>query len=291
MLTGLGAIDGYAGTVTGITGFTDMEQLTGSHVTGSTITGLNANATWDLGAGANDSYTQVGSGRMLAFSGFFNLTGGTGADDFVFTDGVTVNGVIDGGAGADTLDFSLCTTVQNVTLTGLGATDGFAGTLAAVGGGFTNINAIIGSATASPETMTGTNLNAVWTIGVGGADTYTIGANSIGFSNYQNLTGGSGNDSFIVATGATAAGVIDGGGGNNTLTGPNLDETWHITGANSGSITGVVAMFQNIQNLIGGSGADDFVFSNVGTLSGTLDGGAGATSSTCPPTRPRPTPR
>ena len=240
-----------------------MQTLTGSGVTGSTITGLNANATWDLGAGANDSYTQVGSGQTLAFSGFFNLTGGSGADDFVFTDGVTVNGVIDGGAGANTLDFSADTTAQNVTLTGLGGTDGFAGTEAAVSGGFTNINAIIGSATASPQTLTGANLNAVWSIAASGADSYTVGANTLAFTNYQNLTGGTGNDQFVFANGATFGGVLDGGAGVNTL---NLSA---YTTATKAALTGLGGMGGYVGTVSGITG-----FTDMQTLIGSATAGS-----------------
>ena len=225
---------------------------------------------------------------MTLFTNIQNLIGGTGADKFVFSDGASLGGRVDGGAGSDTLNLSAYTTTTSTILTGLGAIDSFTGSVAGVTG-FTDVDTLLGSMTFTPQTMTGTNLNAVWTIGVGGADTYAAGGHTLSFSNYQNLTGGSGNDSFVIATGATAAGVIDGGAGSNTLTGPNLNETWHVTSANAGNITGVVSMFQNIQNLIGGSGADDFVFADGGTLSGGVDGGAGSTPSTCPPTRPRPT--
>ena len=285
MLTGLGATDGYAGTVAGVTGFTDLQTLTGSAVAGSTLTGLNGDATWSLGVGGKDSYTEVGSGQTLAFSNFDNLTGGSGKDDFVFADGVTVNGMIDGGAGSDTLDFSAVTTAQNVTLTGLGGTDGFAGTEAAISGGFTNIDQVIGSATATPQTLTGTNLDAVWTLGVGGADTYAVGANTLAFSNYQNLTGGSGKDDFVVATGATFGGVIDGGGGSNTLTGPNQNTVWNVTGTNSGNITGVVASFVRIENLVGNSAPNTFVLGPSGVLTGVINGGVGGGNTLIGPNR------
>ncbi len=274
-LTGLGPIDGYAGNVTGVTGFTDLETLIGGPAAGATLTGLNGAATWAIGGAG--SYTINGSGRNFAFSGITNLTGGAGADDFVFAPGATFAGAIDGGGGTDTLDFSAYTTPLNITLTGLGATDGFAGTPAAITGGFTDIDNIIGSATATPQTLTGTNLNAVWSVGVGGADGYAASGHTLTFSNFQDLTGGSGNDNFVVAAGATFAGVLDGGAGTNTLTGPNQNATWNVTGANTGNIAGgVVASFQNIQNLTGGTANDDFVFSNAATLSGTVDGGAGA---------------
>ncbi len=187
---------------------------------------------------------------------------------------------MDGGAGADTLDLSAYHTAQNVLLTGTGATDGFAGSAGAAA--FTDINTLIGSATATPQTLTGTNLNAVWTVGVGGNDTYTVGPDALAFSHYQNLTGGSGTDEFIVATGATFAGVLDGGAGNNTLVGPNQNAVWDLTGADAGDIQGVAASFKNIGTLEGGSANDDFVIHSGATLTGVLDGGGGDNTLTGP---------
>ena len=44
------------------------------------------------------------------FSGFVNLTGGTGNDTFKLSNGVGVTGTVDGGAGVNTLDYSAYTT-------------------------------------------------------------------------------------------------------------------------------------------------------------------------------------
>src|SRR5207245_2735476 len=68
--------------------------------------------------------------------------------------------------------------------------------------------------------------------------------------------------------------TLDGAGGNNTLAGPNQNDVWNITGANQGNIAGVVPTFTNFQNLVGGTGADDFVLSPSAKIT-SIDGGAG----------------
>ena len=60
-----------------------------------------------------------------------NLYGSSGADRFVFSNGMVLTGNIDGGAGTDTLDSGRLTARRaSVTLTGLGNIDGFTGTVA-----------------------------------------------------------------------------------------------------------------------------------------------------------------
>src|SRR5262249_14849302 len=56
--------------------------------------------------------------------------------------------------------------------------------------------------------------------------------------------------------------------------------TWRITDVNAGTLSvgdpdNVVASFDGIQNLTGGSGDDRFVFGNGVSVSGRLDGGSG----------------
>jgi hypothetical protein len=70
---------------------------------------------------------------------------------------------------------------------------------------------------------------------------------------------------------------INGGSGNNTLVGSAVDNTWDISGSDSGTLTssriaGPVS-FTSVQNLTGGTAQNSFVFSDGATLSGNLDGG------------------
>ena len=93
-----------------------------------------------------------------------------------------------------------------------------------------------------------------------------------GFSNIENLEGGTQNDRFEL-TGGTLSGTIDGQGGDDTFTGDDVDNTFTIAGLNSGTATGING-FSNIENLEGGTQSDRFELTG-GTLSGTIDGQEG----------------
>ncbi|PQP34578.1 hypothetical protein C6A37_07075 [Desulfobacteraceae bacterium SEEP-SAG9] len=74
-----------------------------------------------------------------------------------------------------------------------------------------------------------------------------------GFSDIDNLTGGTGTDAFTLS-GGTLSGAIAGGGGAgvNTLTADNGANTWSVTGADAGSVTGVTGGFSDIDNSYSG---------------------------------------
>lgn len=99
----------------------------------------------------------------------------------------------------------------------------------------------------------------------------------------QDIRGRGGNDLFTISTssasslGRSAAptpGIsIQGGNGIDSLqitSGVNL---WNITDQGSGDLNGI--RFSGIENLTGGTDDDRFVFGPRGSISGTLDGGAG----------------
>jgi len=78
--------------------------------------------------------------------------------------------------------------------------------------------------------------------------------NSQAFVNIENLTGGSGSDTFVFSDGAAVTGIIDGGDGINTL-----DYSAYTTGVTvdlGASIATGTAGLSNIQNVTGGSGND-----------------------------------
>ncbi len=259
------------------------------------LTGPNQSNSWSLTA--SNAGTLNGT---TPFTGFGYLIGGSGSDDFVFTGSTaSVSGSIDGGGGSNTLDFSARGTGVTVNL----ATDRATG----IGKGWKNIAAAVGSNT---STLVGANMSNVWNIT--GANTGTVNG-TFAFAGFQNLTGGSGNDSFTFQPGASLTGNLNGGAGNNTLdfsqfgspvtvnlatktataiggtwtsiqtfkgtattdtlTGTNSSNTWSLTGFDAGAVSGV--SFQGFGSLKGGSGNDVFKFSPSASFSGVVDGGAG----------------
>lgn len=67
---------------------------------------------------------------------------------------------------------------------------------------------------------------------------------------------------------------IDGGGGNDTLIGPDNDNLWTINGINSGRVAANVK-FKNVENLQGGNQKDEFQFLTAGSVSGNIAGDDG----------------
>jgi len=147
-----------------------------------TFIGPDIANTWNT-TGANSGNLTNADGT-INFTSVENLTGGTGTDNFVFSDTATISGSIDGGAGTDTIDWSAYSTARSVTLTGLGSIDGFAGTEASIAGGFDNINALVGSTTATTDSLT---VNGTATLLLG-AGQVTQGAATTNYSQFENLT-------------------------------------------------------------------------------------------------------
>jgi hypothetical protein len=120
------------------------------------------------------------------------------------------------------------------------------------------------------NTLVGADLSETWNI-------TGTNAGSVGpavFSAFQYLTGGTENDRFVMGQSAWITGSINGGGGTDTLVGPNIGTNWFVSGTNSGTIG--ATNFTGIANLTGGSGNDTFQFSNSAAVSGKIDGGGGS---------------
>jgi hypothetical protein len=213
-LTAIAPYVGFAGTEASIgLGFTDISLLIGSTAAGGTITGLDAAATWNLPADNQGTeglgfYSSALGLNQIAFGGFTDLVGGGisdtfliagtqpeeslsqsggGTSDFVFADGATLAGTIDGSFGDSTLDWSAYTTPRNVTLTSRGFT-GFGGTEPSIGGGFSNIDHVIGGSSFT-DSLTGLASGGTrWALGEN-PDVYQNDSNILTFSSFEQLSG------------------------------------------------------------------------------------------------------
>ena len=254
----------------------DMSSLDFSSATFNTGIGINLNAQGDndtllaLDTDNNWTITALNQGRYqnsaitADFAGFANLIGNTMSDTFTVNDTAGISGIYDGGTGNDTIVLTPYTTAATVTLSGLGNTDGMRGQInaGATGiGDFDNIEVIIG--TGNPDTLTGLDMDATWTIDgnttglIGGITTerYAAGGRSLDFSNgFSTLSGGNLADTFNIS--ADYAGSFSGVAGN---------DTFNVSG--SAMITG---------DLDGGGDNDTFNVSGSARITGTLDGGSGS---------------
>ena len=90
------------------------------------------------------------------------------------------------------------------------------------------------------------------------------------------IDGGIGNDTLTVAgTPPSIPVTFNGGGGGNTLVGPNTTNTWNISGTYAGNINSTFN-FSSILQLVGGTGVDTFAFGPAGRVVSIAGGGAPA---------------
>jgi len=250
----------------GITTFVDFNNLTGNDntddfvldtggsITGSISGGLSNDTIQSVDTGATWNITAADVGNLTsvnAFSTIETLQGGNGADIFIFSDGATFSGVINGGLGSDEVDQSAQSGAVNINL----ATSSFS-----------SIESFVGNN--SDSTLLGANTNNTWTMS--GANSGTV--NSIAFAGFNNLTGNTQIDQFIIS-GGSLSGSLNGGAGSDTLTADNTVNVWNVLTSDSGNVTNV-GSFSQIENLTGNNLADIFVFANGASISGNIDGAA-----------------
>jgi hypothetical protein len=89
------------------------------------------------------------------------------------------------------------------------------------------------------------------------------------------ILGGNGADTFTLRTVLPSLG-ISGGGGINTLVGPNMTNAWEVTGPGAGSVDGM--SFSHMGILRGGAMANTFQFGPMGSVPVLLDGGGGSSN-------------
>lgn len=260
------------------------------------LIGPNTANTWNVsgdGSGTLDS--------TMSFSGVADLIGGSGRDAFAFKSGGHVSGNVVGGGNTDTLDYSA---FNATVLTNLAKR-----TSTGIEGSFSDIEILKGSS--RKDTLIGQDNSSMWEINAAnGGNVNTVFA----FSGVENVTGGSGTDTFTFKLGGSVAGSVDGGGGTDTLdyttynaaistnlaakttngvggtfasienlkgssrsdvlVGENSANVWEINAKNFGSINGAFTFFA-VENLTGGSDTDTFAFKPGGSVAENVVGGGG----------------
>jgi len=165
----------------------------------------------------------VDGAGIVDFLGIENLTGGADADTYIFEAGGSLYGTIDGGDGADSLEGADTNNTWEITALDAGALNeqiyenienligGDAQDIFVLGDGAGVTGTIDGGA--GSDTLVGPDSDTTWNITGGDAGSVA----DVEFTSVENLTGGAGADTFIFADGSFISGVLDGGGGINTL--------------------------------------------------------------------------
>ncbi len=286
-LSNAGATDGFDGDAGGLLAdFANVNTLMGGSGADS-LTGLDADSTWALSSGVSsystggvtlastgienyvgqdmdDTFSVVGSvvasissaggDDTVNLAGAAALTGdvltGDGDDTVLFSTGASVTGMVDTGMGGDVLDFSTSVTPIDVLLTLANVGNGYNGTMASINGGFQGVEAI--AAGSGDDSLTGLDTDSTWTVDAAQSYVDSVSGETLAFSGFDNLNGGSGADMFNVAVSATID--LSGGDGNDAFTiGDGV------------AVSGTVA---------GDAGDDTFTFFGSLTLPTMMDGGA-----------------
>ncbi|HMY39817.1 MAG TPA: hypothetical protein PK011_10870, partial [Marinagarivorans sp.] len=260
-----GYISGAAETVR-VKAFANIEHLQGL---GDRLYGPEGDNQWAISA------TNAGSlNTQLSFSGMAELIGGSGSDRFAFSDRKFITEGISGGAGVD--EVVAAAADWSVSAQGSGF---FAYPNSTARQSFRDLEVLTSTA---PGTLTGPVAGGTWRIR--GNNSVTLG--NLTFNGMASLQGNSGADRFELQRDSdTTVLTINGGEGRDELVNNWLPfNTWYITGANEGYVSGAqnrlrVKGFADIERIQGyddrlrGPDADnqwDITATNGGLLNGAL---------------------
>ena len=239
------------------------------------------------------NYIQIGANAKA--SGLQSLIGGAGADTFDAS-GFDTLIAIDAGAGADSITLQSTTTVGLSTVIGGAGTDTLsmaqAGTLADADlANVSGIEVLRAASTGASNISIGQKAKAGGLQQViGGSANDTLDASA--FSGAVILTGGEGDDSFVVSTGDNLRSQnVQGGSGTDTLSfaidqlsvtdadfaGVTSVEVLKTANGNNRVVLGASAQTAGIATVVGGTGNDTFNASSY-TIAATLSGGNGNNS-------------
>ncbi|MDH5652746.1 MAG: hypothetical protein OEZ39_12900 [Gammaproteobacteria bacterium] len=260
----------------GATGFNGFDIYVGNDLPGTTVIAEDGvTNTWSIGVvagygnpendGINDGTIFNGS-TTFRFLDFPNLQGGDGTDNFIVNSGGSLTGLADGLGGTNTLN---TTAIVGMTVE-LGDRQSYTG-------GATRIHvANVSTVTANAglgNTIVGDD-DAANNWAVTGANTGTVDGTT--FINFDSMVGNSGNDIFQLHLTFDFAGTIDGGAGgtDRIVAADRAVNSWTISGASNGSVTGLGGTFTGIEELHGGSQQDIFQLASV-AFNGSIDGMGG----------------
>lgn len=265
-------VDGtYSGTLNEAIVFAGVEHLQGGAFADQ-FTVTDGSSVGQIAGGDGDDIILIGAGASAIY-----ILGEAGSDSVELGDLVNITGYLDGGEGGlDVLDIS--------AFTGAFEFDFATGT---TNTGLTYSNFEQEVLPASGTSFFGGDGNTRWTFTEDSSflieklDENGEVVKSGTYSNYNTVRGGVGVNAFVMSSDANFDGAIRGdASGNNSLTAADLVNLWILNGQNQGQLqvdgAAEVTLFSNIANLIGGASVDSFEIANGGSVTGSIDGGAGS---------------
>ena len=258
IVTGTGTDTGTSTNVSG--GFAEVENLTGTAAADSFTFNAGSVLTGDAsGLNGDDSFTLAGSASAA------NLLGGDAADTFTLA-GFTLTGAIDGGSGAgSSTDNDTLTGSNNYIVTGMDT-----GTSTNVSGGFAEVENLTGTAAADSFTFNAGSVLTGDASGLNGDDSFTLAGSASAANLLGGDAADTFNLATFTLTGAINGGSGAGSStDNDTLTGSN---NYIVTGTDTGTSTNVSGGFAEVENLTGTAAADSFTFNAGSVLTGDASG-------------------
>ena len=157
----------------------------------------------------------AGPSALMEFSGFSDLNGGLGNDEFEFSGATgTLTGAVDGGLGDDSIDLNpagVAAVTISLNADGTGGNGRMGTAVGVIAMGFDRINAVAGRVIDTLLVNTPAGTTNDWRITA--LNTFTLDGSAIPFTGFGGLTGGLGPDIFTFDVGGRMAGGINGGNG------------------------------------------------------------------------------
>jgi Ca2+-binding RTX toxin-like protein len=290
------------------TGAADDFVLLSSKDVDGLANGIQGTVTVDLGGGSNNllrlsdkgaasgnANVYIGAGQVLGFAGPSDNT----AVNFAATGGGQMALHVEGSNGAQPERFVVDKPTARLTLDTFGGNDtvdvaaldqiatintGADNDTVRIGYGNNKLDAV--KSLASVTAGAGNDSVTVLDSAAPAAGSYTLGTNTFTRAGAGGVwfdtslealtanTTGVGDTIAVTGTPVAANVLLDANGGGDTLTGPNADTVWQLTGSNAGKLGGNVS-FTEVENLAGGTGNDRFRLTNTKTVAGTITGGGG----------------
>jgi hypothetical protein len=261
------------GSVDVIDGGADTDTLifstAASGVVDVAFTNVSSVEILQLAAGTNS----VSLGAEAQQAGITTVTGGTDTDTLNLlygTTGLSFNA----GTGVDTLSYSADSTAQAITLSSIIFNTASGSVVNNGTDNFTGLEVIVGG---SGTTDSITSISTAEVLIVTGANAGTI--DGFGFSGVESVYLSGGNDTATVQTSGSLSGSLNFDGGIDTLlyTGYGTAVSATLNGADSlSSLTAISGGVTGVENLTLSTNNDTLTVGSSGSLSGSVDFGAGS---------------